>query len=110
MAANNRKHMAADERKAIAKAIAWIENRVGRQTGTWQDRAAIDFSPASDPFTNGLRRRGNRYNKLPLRARGPWPPKASRDSEAHGQRRREPLDALLCHHSRPGLWTALGRR
>jgi hypothetical protein len=46
--APNRTHTAADERKAIAKAIAWIENRVGRETGTWQDRAAIDFSAAGD--------------------------------------------------------------
>ena len=47
--ASNRGHTAADERKAIAKAIAWIENRVGRETGTWQDRAGIDFSAAGDP-------------------------------------------------------------
>ena len=43
-----RNQTAAEERKALAKAIAWIENRVGRETGTWQDRAAIDFSAAGD--------------------------------------------------------------
>jgi hypothetical protein len=47
--ASNRGHTTAEERKAIAKAIAWIENRVGRETGTWQDRAGIDFSAAGDP-------------------------------------------------------------
>jgi hypothetical protein len=47
--ASNRNQTAADERKAIAKAIAWIENRVGRETGTWKDRAGIDFSAAGDP-------------------------------------------------------------
>jgi hypothetical protein len=47
--AANRNQTATDERKAIAKAIAWIENRVGRENGTWKDRAGIDFSAAGDP-------------------------------------------------------------
>jgi hypothetical protein len=46
---SSRSGTAADERKAMAKAVAWIENRVGRETGTWKDRAAIDFSAAGDP-------------------------------------------------------------
>ena len=44
----SRDQTAAEERKALANAIAWIETRVGRETGTWQDRAAIDFSAAGD--------------------------------------------------------------
>jgi len=39
---------AGEERRAIARAIAWIENRVGRETGTWQDRAGIDLAGSGD--------------------------------------------------------------
>ncbi len=39
----------AAERRAVRKAIAWIENRVGRETGTWKDRSSIDLAAAGDP-------------------------------------------------------------
>src|SRR5262245_519612 len=47
--ASDHSHTAADERKTNAKAIAWIEYGVGRKTGTWQDRAGIEFSTAGHP-------------------------------------------------------------
>ena len=37
------------ERRAIGKAIAWIENRVGPETGTAHDRASLDFLGSGDP-------------------------------------------------------------
>ena len=40
---------AAGERRAIKKAIAWIENRIGRETGTDKDRASLDFAGGGDP-------------------------------------------------------------
>lgn len=39
----------AGERQAIRKAIAWMEDRVGRETGTVADRAGLDFLGAGDP-------------------------------------------------------------
>src|SRR5690606_24235658 len=39
----------AGERRAIRKAIAWMEDRVGRETGTAADRAGLDFLGAGDP-------------------------------------------------------------
>src|SRR5690606_39398494 len=39
----------AGERRAIRKAIAWMEERVGRETGTAADRAGLDFLGAGDP-------------------------------------------------------------
>jgi len=39
----------AAERRAIRKAIAWIENRVGPETGTAHDRASLDFLGSGDP-------------------------------------------------------------
>lgn len=37
------------ERKAIGQAIAWIERRVGRATGTHRDRAGLGFLGSGDP-------------------------------------------------------------
>ena len=39
----------AAERKALKSAIAWIETRVGPETGTAHDRASLDFAGAGDP-------------------------------------------------------------
>lgn len=39
----------AAERRAIRKAIAWIESRVGPETGTAFDRASLDFAGSGDP-------------------------------------------------------------
>jgi hypothetical protein len=39
----------AGERRAIAKAIGWIERRVGPVTGTAADRAGLDFAGSGDP-------------------------------------------------------------
>ena len=40
---------ASEERRAVAHAIGWIENRVGRATGTDTDRKSIDFLGSGDP-------------------------------------------------------------
>jgi hypothetical protein len=40
---------ASGERKAIKKAVAWIEKRVGAATGTASDRAGLDFAGNGDP-------------------------------------------------------------
>jgi len=45
----HRDRTAAGERRAIAKAVAWIEHRVGRATGTAGDRAGLDLAGAGDP-------------------------------------------------------------
>lgn len=39
----------AGERRAVRKAIAWIEDRVGKETGTSADRAGLDFLGGGDP-------------------------------------------------------------
>jgi len=39
----------AGERRAISKAIAWIEERVGKETGTSADRAGLDLLGGGDP-------------------------------------------------------------
>lgn len=39
---------AAGERRAIGKAVAWIESRVGPATGTGGDRAGLDLAGAGD--------------------------------------------------------------
>jgi hypothetical protein len=39
----------AEERRTIAKAIGWIERRVGPETGTATDRAGLDFTGSGDP-------------------------------------------------------------
>lgn len=44
----HRDQTAAGERRAIRKAIAWIEERVGRATGTSGDRAGLDLAGAGD--------------------------------------------------------------
>ncbi|MEO0728962.1 MAG: hypothetical protein AAFY64_01110 [Pseudomonadota bacterium] len=40
---------AAEERRAIAYAIGWIERHVGKKAGTHSDRAGMDFVGAGDP-------------------------------------------------------------
>jgi hypothetical protein len=40
---------AAEERRAVAYAIGWIERRVGDTIGTSKDRAGMDFGASGDP-------------------------------------------------------------
>lgn len=40
---------AAEERRAVAYAIGWIENRVGKAVGTDKDRPGMDFAASGDP-------------------------------------------------------------
>ena len=40
---------AAEERRAVAYAIGWIEKRVGDEIGTSTDRAGMDFGASGDP-------------------------------------------------------------
>jgi hypothetical protein len=40
---------AAEERRAIAYAIGWMETRVGRVVGTDKDRPGMDFAGSGDP-------------------------------------------------------------
>jgi hypothetical protein len=40
---------AAEERRAVAYAIGWIERRVGDAIGTKDDRAGMDFAASGDP-------------------------------------------------------------
>jgi hypothetical protein len=40
---------AAEERRAVAYAIGWMEVRVGRAIGTDKDRAGMDFAATGDP-------------------------------------------------------------
>jgi hypothetical protein len=49
MRATMRQNTAAEERRAIAHALAWIEKRVGPATGTAGDRPGIDFAGGGDP-------------------------------------------------------------
>ncbi len=37
------------ERRAVAYAIAWMENRVGKEIGTDKDRPGMDFNASGDP-------------------------------------------------------------
>ena len=39
----------AEERRAVAYAVGWIETRVGEKIGTKVDRAGMDFSASGDP-------------------------------------------------------------
>ena len=39
----------AEERRAVAYAIGWMERRVGDKIGTSQDRAGMDFAGSGDP-------------------------------------------------------------
>ncbi len=39
----------AEERRAVAYAIGWIEQHVGRRIGTDKDRAGMDFTGSGDP-------------------------------------------------------------
>jgi hypothetical protein len=39
----------AEERRAVAYAVGWIETRVGEKIGTKSDRAGMDFSASGDP-------------------------------------------------------------
>ena len=40
---------AAEERRAVAYAIGWIETRVGKVVGTDKDREGMDFAASGDP-------------------------------------------------------------
>lgn len=40
---------AAEERRAVAYAIGWMENRVGKVIGTDKDRPGMDFTASGDP-------------------------------------------------------------
>lgn len=40
---------AAEERRAVAYAIGWMENRVGKAIGTSVDRPGMDFKASGDP-------------------------------------------------------------
>ncbi len=40
---------AGEERRAVAYAIGWMENRVGKAIGTGTDRAGMDFKASGDP-------------------------------------------------------------
>ena len=44
-----RARSAAEERRAIAYAIAWIETKVGNDIGTAKDRPSIDIAGSGDP-------------------------------------------------------------
>ena len=39
----------AEERRAVAYAVGWIETRVGEKIGTKADRAGMDFTASGDP-------------------------------------------------------------
>ena len=40
---------AAEERRAVAYAIGWMEHRVGKEIGTDKDRPGMDFAASGDP-------------------------------------------------------------
>lgn len=46
---NTKADTPAEERRGIAYAIGWIEQRVGKQIGTSADRAGMDFGASGDP-------------------------------------------------------------
>ncbi|MEZ5844309.1 MAG: hypothetical protein R3D27_11360 [Hyphomicrobiaceae bacterium] len=39
----------AEERRAVAYAVGWLERRVGKEIGTDKDRAGMDFTASGDP-------------------------------------------------------------
>lgn len=49
MAKTKRADTPAEERRAVAWAIGWIEVRVGNAIGTASDRAGMDFAASGDP-------------------------------------------------------------
>lgn len=49
MKKNKKADTPAEERRAIAYAVGWIERRVGQQIGTSADRAGMDFGASGDP-------------------------------------------------------------
>jgi hypothetical protein len=49
MESTRRTETAAEERRAIAYAIAWMERRVGDVIGTKADRPGMDFAASGDP-------------------------------------------------------------
>ncbi len=49
MAKTKKADTAAEERRAVAYAIGWIERRVGEAIGTKSDRAGMDFAGSGDP-------------------------------------------------------------
>lgn len=49
MAETKKADTAAEERRAIAYAIAWMETRTGKRTGAAADRPGMDFEAAGDP-------------------------------------------------------------
>jgi hypothetical protein len=57
--ASNRSHTGSDERKAIAKAIAWIENRVESRNRDLEGPRRHRLFGGRRSLTNGLRRRSD---------------------------------------------------
>src|SRR5262245_6250208 len=49
MAKTKKADTAAEERRAVAYAIGWMERRVGDVVGTKDDRAGMDFAGSGDP-------------------------------------------------------------
>ncbi|MFM1816607.1 MAG: hypothetical protein RLZ98_3302 [Pseudomonadota bacterium] len=49
MAETRRDDSAAEERRAVAYAIGWMERRVGNAIGTKADRPGMDFAASGDP-------------------------------------------------------------
>ena len=49
MKKNAKDQSAAEERRAVAYAIGWIERRVGAAIGTDKDREGMDFAASGDP-------------------------------------------------------------
>jgi hypothetical protein len=49
MAKNRKADTPAEERRAVAYAIGWMEVRIGNAIGTSSDRAGMDFSASGDP-------------------------------------------------------------
>jgi hypothetical protein len=49
MAKTRKADTAAEERRAVAYAIGWIETRVGHAIGTKDDRPGMDFAASGDP-------------------------------------------------------------
>lgn len=52
MAKTRQADTAAEERRAVAYAIGWIETRVGKVIGTDKDRPGMDFAASGDPTQN----------------------------------------------------------
>lgn len=48
MAKTRKDDSAAEERRAVAYAIAWMETRVGKEIGTDKDRPGMDFAASGD--------------------------------------------------------------